>query len=916
MTDKKETVPYAPYFADGDGYAGVEWRNDFVAEVREADGTVVFRQEGVEAPSFWSARAVNTVGSKYFRGAVDTPERENSVRQIIDRVVNKTVEWGVADGYFDEDAGEAFGEDLRWLLVHQYGSFNSPVWFNLGVNERPQCAACFLLSVKDTMEGIMDLAKTEALIFRDGSGCGTNLSTLRSTADVLSGGGKPSGPVSFMRIYDTAAGVIRSGGKSRRSAKMNMLNSDHPDIMEFIRCKAHEELKAYALERAGYSGGLDGEAAMSVFFQNINISVRASDAFMEAVENDGDWPLRLVKDHEKVVETVKARSIMRAIAEGTHQCGDPGMMFDDTINGWNPVLNTERINTCNPCAEVHFVDDSACNLASLNLLKFLKEDGTFDVDGFQYAAIVFFIAQDIFVDRAAYPTEAVAQNSYKHRPLGLGYANLGALLMAKGLPYDSDEGRSYAAAVTDLMQATAYNTSVELARCLGPCASFEPNRGSFGAVLEKHLAAHEKLSGVLKDGAIWAAAEDQWAAASVRAATQSGVRNMQMSLLAPTGTISFMMDCDTTGCEPDMALVKIKALAGGGEIRMVNQTVPQALRELGYYDQDAIAAILEFVEENGTIEGAPGVKDEHLPVFDCAFRPVKGKRFISHHGHIKMLAAIQPFLSGAISKTVNTPEETTVEEIEQIYIDAWKLGLKAVAIYRNNSKQVQPVTLVGDDDKGKAKKDLTGPPPPPERHRLKDTRESITHKFIIGEHEGYFTVGLYPNGRPGELFVRIAKEGSLISGLMDTFATALSIMLQYGVSLEMLIRKFSFVRFEPSGFTGDRRIGGAKSIVDYIFRWMDHEFCDGRITSPPRNGSSAEPQVPGYRSARGDDTELLTVEKMAQAAKTLESARKNPECIDGIAEAVDTKPCPCGEVMVRSGKCYLCLWCGTSEGCS
>jgi len=1262
-------MPYHPAFAEpgGDGYEGIDWKTDFVAEIRDANGGLIFQQEGIEAPPFWSQQAVNVVASKYFRGEHDTPEREGSVRGVINRVVNSIALWGWEDGYFrDEESRNAFAADLCWLLVRQHGAFNSPVWFNAGISDNPQISACFILSVEDTMESILDLSKTEGLIFRDGSGAGTNLSTIRSTRDKLSGGGTPSGPVSFMKGYDAFAGVIRSGGKVRRAAKMQILNVDHPDIMPFIRCKMREEAKAYALVKAGYSGGMDGEAYESIAFQNANLSVMVPDAFMEAVERDEEWPLRLVRDADTVVEMMPARKIMRAIADGTWACGDPGMQFGDTMNRWNPVLDTERIVGTNPCvtgdtlvataeglqridsllsepfevvggdgavypvqpafptgrkkvyrlrtqcgyhvdlteehlvqtqrgdvpagkleptdtiqlvgspfgdealddrladvlgtavgngcvtgrflvltitpdyeeyadslasaitefkredsedgrtrrgvnatlaptarristcascvvdpitrlavldqkapnkqftdaafrlnhaawvrilqglftadgtvgnysdksqyisldstsiklleqvqlvllgfgvkskiyrdrrggqtttllpdgrggvkeypvhethslrisrssrvvfekevgfvpgspkaqalremnasvgvyrdrmqdkvesveligemdvfdlqepvtehfvgggivvhncSEYAFVNDSACNLASLNLMRFRGKDGRFQADRFRSAVRTFILAMDILVDRAKYPTEKVARNSHYHRPLGLGFANLGAYLMAQGMPYDSDEARDEAAGIADLMMASAMEASADLAEVKGPCESFAENAGSFQRVFDQHLDAHENIP----MGDLFVSASESWCTVKERfpnGVRSNGVRNAQLTLLAPTGTIAFMMDCDTTSGEPDIALVKIKNLVGGGNLKIVNQTVPVALHRLGYSPQ-ATKQIVDYIDQCGTIEGAPGIQDEHLAVFDCALKPKNGERFISHWGHIRMMAAIQPFLSGAISKTVNVPESATVEDIEGVYQEAWKLGLKAVAIYRNGSKQAQALTLVGEDKKEKDRSQ-PGPPDEPVRHRLPDNRKSITHKFRVGNHKGYFTVGHYPDGTPGEVFVRIAKEGSMISGLMDSYCTAVSMMLQYGVPLQVIIRKFAFVRFEPSGWSKHPDVKFARSVVDYMVRWLDWHFYGGATVSGG-NGNGHEDEDLGRTSAT-KDTVAFSV------AKAREVMEKGPSVVSGIAEVGDTQPCSnCGGEAIRMGSCYFCYSCLETSGCS
>ena len=871
------------------------------ASITSDKGEVIFEQKDVEVPREWSQMATNVVVSKYFRGAVGTPERETSVRQLVRRVVDTITEWGIADGYFatPEDA-ETFRAELSWLLVHQHAAFNSPVWFNVGVEEKPQCSACFINSVEDSMESILDLAKTEGLLFKYGSGTGTNLSPLRSSKEKLSSGGEASGPVSFMRGYDAFAGVIKSGGKTRRAAKMVILNADHPDIVEFINCKVEEERKAWALIDAGYDGSFNGEAYSSVFFQNSNNSVRVTDEFMQAVVEDGTWTTRAVTDG-RPMDTYRARDLMRMIAEGTHVCGDPGLQFDTTINAWHTCANTDRIHSSNPCSEYMFLNDSACNLASLNLMKFRREDGELDIDKFRHAVDVMLTAMEIIVDNSSYPRDKIAENSRRFRPLGLGFANLGALLMARGLPYDSDEGRDYAAAVTALMTGQAYLTSARMAQQFGPFEGYPENREPMLGVIQKHRAAVGRINEHRVPEDLLQAVEEVWRDAYTLG-IDYGYRNAQVSVLAPTGTIGFMMDCDTTGIEPDIALVKYKKLVGGGMLKMVNQTVPEALQRLGYTD-DEREAIMAYLKEHETIEGAPGLKEEHLPVFDCAFRPVNGERSIHYMGHIRMMAACQPFLSGAISKTVNMPHDATVEDIEQAYIEAWKMGLKAIAIYRDGSKRTQPLSTGGQEDAqatGTVTEDRQAPPTP-HRVRLPDERQALTHKFSIAGHEGYITVGLYPNGQPGEIFIAMAKEGSVVSGLMDSFATACSIMLQYGVPLEVLVNKFSHTRFEPSGFTSNPEIPVAKSIMDYIFRWLDLKFGKGKASREPEN-----------RLETGLDGGVEDAPVPAAGRITMEDGEKQV-----FRQQADAPPCPeCGSVMVRNGSCYKCFECGSTSGCS
>ncbi|HEX5825379.1 MAG TPA: vitamin B12-dependent ribonucleotide reductase, partial [Candidatus Limnocylindrales bacterium] len=819
-------------------YDEITWEQR-TAAIGNESGKLVFEQKDVEVPSFWSQLATNVVVSKYFRGHVGTPERETSVRQLIDRVVNTITAWAETQHYFatDEDL-KTFNAELTHLLVHQKMSFNSPVWFNVGIEAKPQCSACFINSVQDTMSSIMDLAKTEAMLFKFGSGAGSNLSTIRSSKEKMTGGGTASGPVSFMKGYDAFAGVVKSGGKTRRAAKMVILDAGHPDIVDFIDSKLNEEKKAWALIEAGYDPSFTGEAYGSVYFQNANHSVRVTDEFMQAVVDDKDWTTYSVVDKQPM-ETYKAKDLFRKMAEAAHVCGDPGIQYDTTINDWHTSANTDRIYASNPCSEYMFLNDTACNLASLNLMKFVGEDGEFDVDAYRFAAKVTLTAQEILVDNASYPTPRIEENSHKFRPLGLGYANLGALLMSRGLAYDSDEGRNYAAALTAIMHGEAYKQSSIIARDHGgPFWAYNENRAPFLRVIDKHRDAAYKIP------ADQAVPKDMIHAArtvydeALELGAEFGYRNAQVTVLAPTGTIAFMMDCDTTGVEPDIALIKYKKLVGEGFLKIVNQTVPSALRKLGY-DATQVEEILAYINDRETIEGAPHVKPQHLSVFDCAFKPVNGERSIHYMGHVRMMAAVQPFLSGAISKTVNMPEAATAEEIERVYLEGWKLGLKAIAVYRDNSKRSQPLSTGkkkdGDavvsaadlEEIEKLRKQLARAQAEaslPHRHRLPAERAAITHKFDISGHEGYITVGLYPDGQPGEIFLKMAKEGSTVSGLMDTLATTISVALQYGVPLRDLVNKFAHVRFEPSGFTGNQEIPIAKSIVDYIFRWLGSRF--------------------------------------------------------------------------------------------
>src|SRR6266853_626701 len=802
-------------------YDLIEWERR-TAGITGEKGQLIFEQKEVEVPRSWSQLAINVVAQKYFRGGQGTPERETSVRQIIDRVVETLAAWGREGGYFasEEDAAN-WSEELRYLLVTQHASFNSPVWFNIGVPGRQQQgSACFINSVQDSMESILELVKTEGMLFKFGSGTGTNLSVLRSSKEQLSGGGTASGPVSFMKGYDSFAGSIKSGGTTRRAAKMVILNADHPDILEFIRCKAEEEKKAWALIEAGYNVGFNvtGGAYDSVQFQNANNSVRVSDDFMRAVDGDKKWETKAVVDG-RVIDTYKARDLWREIAEATWICGDPGLQFDTTIQDWNVVPNTGRINATNPCSEFVFLDDTACNLLSLNLMKFQTEDGKFDVERYRHAIDVCFTGQEIIVSNASYPTPAIAKNSEALRPLGLGYANLGALLMSMGLAYDSPEGSRFAGAVTAIMTGEAFAQSARMAQVKGPFSEFAKNREPMLRVMEKHRQAAHQLSTSPESADVVDAARETWDEA-VKLGRANGYRNAQASVLAPTGTIGLMMDCDTTGIEPDLALVKYKKLVGGGLLKIVNGTVPAALRKLGY-DSKEVKDIVEYIDETDTIEGAPQLQEEHLKVFDCAFKPVKGMRSIAPMGHVRMMAGVQPFISGSMSKTVNLPTEATIEDIQQTYLESWKLGLKCIAIYRDGCKRSQPLSTSLDK-----KKEEKAPVVEYRalRRKLPDERKAVTHKFDIQGHEGYLTVGLFDDGTPGELFVTMAKEGSTISGLMDAFATQTSYALQFGVPVKFMVDKFSHMRFEPSGFTKNKEIPIAKSIVDYIFRWMASHF--------------------------------------------------------------------------------------------
>jgi len=1003
------------------------------AIIQDYKGRTIFEQKNVEVPADWSMTATNIVASKYLHGQVGTPERESGVRALITRVAESIRDWGIAGGYFATAADAAtFYAELAHLLLNQKVAFNSPVWFNVGCDRlepnsdaqnwhwdpatgqvefsvtgysKPQCSACFINSVNDSLDSILTLAKTEGMLFKWGSGAGSNLSSIRGSMETLSGGGTASGPLSFMRGFDAFAGVIKSGGKTRRAAKMVVLNIDHPDIEDFIECKVKEEKKAWHLVQAGYDGsGPDSEAYSSIFFQNANNSVRVTDEFMQAVESDGTFSTRTVKGRE-VVKEYRARDLMHKIAEATWQCGDPGMQYDTTINRWHTSKNTARINASNPCSEYMFLDDSACNLASFNLLKFLTPGGQFDIAAYRHAIATVTTAMEIIVDAAGYPTEVIAKNSHDYRPLGLGYANLGALLMAFGLPYDSDAGRDFAATLTSILCGDAYWQSARIAETCSPlgaatpitqrteitggaCPGFYVNREPFLDVIRMHRAEVNNIGKptitsprttaepfhVPQLDTLVAASRHAWDGALAHG-EKHGYRNSQVTVLAPTGTIGFMMDCDTTGVEPDLALVKYKKLVGGGMIKIVNSTVPSALIKLGYSEAQ-VNAIVSYIDATGTIEGAPGIKPEHLAVFDCSFKPAKGTRSIHYMGHIKMMAATQPFLSGAISKTVNLPQDCSVDDIAEAYLEAWRQGIKAVAIYRDNSKGTQPLNVTAQTDadkKGtKAVVDVVAAvpavaagispeaaqtlvaaaaasataaaqhqivaleghirsmteastqnsdaldaqaPPRAVRHRLPAERASVTHKFGLGGHEGYITVGLYPNGSPGEIFIRMAKEGSTVSGLMDSFATAISISLQHGVPLRVLCEKFAHTRFEPSGWTGNPEIGYAKSIMDYIFRWIQMRFLsgtqldlfagltppasvpvEGTVTAPGNTVSLAAAAVPVADSVvPGEAAHAAAVTTSGSDAESADAPRALqhntvPSALASLAAAVDASP--------------------------
>ncbi len=909
-----------------DPMSEIEWetRNALIVNER---GETVFEQKNVEIPKPWSMTATNVVVSKYFRGNLGTPERERSVRQLLSRVADTITGWGEEGGYFASTGDrDVFHDELMHLMLNQKMAFNSPVWFNVGVVEKPQCSACFINSVEDSMDSILELAKTEGMLFKWGSGTGSNLSKIRSSREKLRGGGTASGPVSFMKGYDAFAGVIKSGGKTRRAAKMVILDVKHPDVMEFIRSKEVEEKKAWALIEAGYDGGFNvpGGAYDSVFYQNANHSVRVTDEFMDAVERDGDWSTRNVLDGEPA-DTYRARDVLRAVAEATHVCGDPGMQFDTTINRWHTCKNTDRIYASNPCSEYMFLDDTACNLASLNLKRFVDPGGRFDVAGFGHAVDVTITAMEILVGSASYPTPRIAENSRRFRPLGLGYANLGALLMSWGVPYDSDQGRAVAAALTALMCGQAYATSARVAAQLGPFDDYGPNEAPMLEVIDMHRRAVEDIDPKPVPAEILSAARESWTRARTLGG-EYGFRNSQATVLAPTGTIGFLMDCDTTGVEPELALVKYKKLVGGGVMKIVNQTVESALERLGYTPAER-SRILEAIEETGTIEGAPGLRDEHLPVFDCSFTPAGGARSIHYTGPLRMMAAVQPFLSGAISKTINMPSPVTVEEITDAYLAAWKLGLKAVALYRDGSKRTQPLSTRKETGKAAeapaagAAIDVT---PRAYRRRLPDERQAITHKFSIGGHEGYLTVGMYEDGTPGEIFVVMSKEGSVVSGLMDGFATAISMALQYGVPLHVLVNKFSHMRFEPSGFTNNQEIPIAKSILDYIFRWLASRFLSA--ADQAQVGIQKQDWGAGETEEKEPETAASAGAADAEAAPNGNGHGRNGgnghakgggESTFAFVLQEDAPPChECGTIMVRGGSCYKCLNCGATSGCS
>jgi ribonucleoside-diphosphate reductase alpha chain len=939
-----------------DPFDTTEWELRSAA-IKDENGGILFEQTNCEIPKNWSQLATNVVVSKYFYGdPSNKEEREHSVRQLIHRVTRTITDWGMADGYFDtsEDA-ENFYSDLTWLCLHQHGAFNSPVWFNVGLcqqygvkgakcnwrfnvdtnqveqpenpYEYPQGSACFIQSVGDNMEDIMQLATSEAMLFKFGSGTGTDLSTIRSYREKLSGGGNPSGPLSFMRVYDQIAAVVKSGGKTRRAAKMQSIKVWHPDIMEFIECKWKEEQKAHALIREGYEANFNGEAYSSVMFQNANLSVRLTDEFMDAVKQNKSWQTRWISDKcDDPAPSYDANEIINRMAECAWQCGDPGVQYDTTINRWHTCPNSGRINASNPCSEYMFLDDTACNLSSINLMKFRKTDGNFDVSGFSAACRLFLLAQEIIVDHASYPTDRIAHNSHLFRPLGLGYSNLGSLIMTSGLAYDSDAARSMCGSITALLHGAANQTSAEIAGVVGTFAEYDANKEPMQRVMKMHRDAVEEINDA-GPSHLKAAARQVWDNV-LTTGRENGFRNAQATVLAPTGTISFMMDCDTTGIEPDIALVKYKQLAGGGMLKIINRSVFQGLKSLGY-DDPSIKNIERFIDENDTIEGSPGIKEEHLSVFDCAFKPAKGVRSINWRAHIQMMAAAQPFLSGAISKTVNMPNDVTPQDIADAYHWGWELGLKAVAIYRDGSKQSQPLSTKSEASK---KADAANAVAKPRRERLPDTRNSVTHKFNISGHEGYINVGLYPDGRPGEVFITMAKEGSTIGGLMDSFGTATSISLQYGVPIEVLVNKFSHTRFEPMGHTSNPDIRMAKSVVDYIFRWLGITFIAGYKTtnanftpSVDSDSNVTSASVDGNGAAAPADATVSFTPMSGIPSESLASIQPMAASTDGDGNRTDqfarfqsdAPSCDnCGSITVRNGNCYLCHNCGNSLGCS
>jgi ribonucleoside-diphosphate reductase alpha chain len=992
---RKEMLKVNRVFSDAKQkpFDQIEW-DQRTAEITDDSGKTIFRQENVEVPKFWSQLATKVVVSKYFYGEQNTSERETSVRQLIHRITRTIADWGVKDGYFSKADGEVFYDELTWLCLNQYGAFNSPVWFNVGLHHEygvgknsckgnwfyspqageaerassqyvyPQCSACFIQSVEDNMESIMKLAHSEAMLFKFGSGTGTDLTPIRSAREKLSGGGRPSGPLSFLKVYDQVANVVKSGGKTRRAAKMNTLRDWHGDIEEFIECKMKEERKAWALIEQGYDGSYNGDAYGSVMYQNENLSVRVSDEFMQAALEGREWWTRSITSG-KPMEKKDAAKLLDKIAEGTWVCGDPGMQYDGAIQKWHTCKGSEPIHSTNPCSEYVFINNTACNLASLNLMKFRLEDGRFDIERFKAAVRIYITAQEILVDNASYPTKAIAENSHIFRTLGLGYANLGSLIMSYGLPYDSDEGRALAGAITSIMTGHAYEQSAEIARILDPFPGYrdarcngidkpvkKDNVDSMLGVIQQHRDAVEDIHPSEEFGYLKEEARGCWDHA-LSLGKRHGYRNAQVTVLAPTGTIAFLMDCDTTGVEPDIALVKYKLLAGGGMLKIVNRTVPQAIKRLGYTPAECekiIAHIEQFdtiedVEDEGRIVRS-GLRPEHLPVFDCAFKAFRGQRSIQYMAHLRMMAAAQPFISGAISKTVNMPNEATTDDIKDAYVQAWKMGLKCVAIYRDGSKRSQPLNTRRTNEGGDKAADgdsllakikqldaeltrVREEAGKPIRHRLSDTRTALTHKFDIAGHEGYLTVGLFEDGHPGELFITMAKEGSTIGGLMDAIGTLTSMALQYGVPLEALVKKFAHQRFEPSGFTKNPELGRASSITDYVFRWMAFQFIPGYREAYSTSRGQQELPMPGLAEEErkrvnrpvpdlpiSDDSEVVQLQALREARPA--SAHAGQISLTGsFVNQLDAPTCPnCGHVAVRNGACFKCLNCGESLGCS
>ena len=927
------------YFTTDDRhpYDTVTWERRDARISNFRDGSVAFEQLDVEVPSTWSFNATNILAQKYFRGTLGTPERETSLKQVVDRIVDTIAAWGDERDYFvDEDELEAFVAELKHLLITQKAAFNSPVWFNIGVKGVPQQgSACFILAVEDSMRSILNWYTEEGIIFKGGSGAGVNLSKIRSSAELLEGGGTASGPVSFMRGADASAGTIKSGGKTRRAAKMVILDVDHPDVEEFIWCKANEEKKARVLRDAGFDMDLDGKDIHSIQYQNANNSVRISDDFMQAVLSDGDWNL-MARDGQSVVSTVKAREIWRQIARAAWECADPGLQFDTTINAWHTSPNTDRINGSNPCSEYMHIDNSACNLASLNLMKFLQDDGRFDIDAFKAAIEVLFTAQEIIVGAADYPTEKIGENSRKFRQLGLGYANLGALLMASGLAYDSDAGRAWAASITALMTGHAYATSARTAGRMGPHEGYAENAAPMLKVLAKHRDASYQIDATLAPADILEAAQHAWEEA-VDLGARHGVRNAQASVLAPTGTIGLLMDCDTTGVEPDLGLVKFKKLVGGGNMSIVNQTVPRALTKLGY-SASQVQEIVAYIDVNKSIVGAPGLKSEHLDVFACSM----GDNTIHYLGHVKMMGAIQPFISGAISKTVNMPEDATIEDVENLHLDAWRLGVKAVAIYRDNCKVGQPLSTAKKDGESTssvvatdsvaaelytkihkletalelAKTEGSHVVVGAVRERLPRRRVSTTFAFRVADCEGYATVGEYEDGRPGEVFLKVSKQGSTLAGIMDAFSISISLGLQHGVPLATYVRKYVNMKFEPLGMTDDADLRIAPSLVDYIFRRLALDYLDpsereelGVLSTSERIQPTLPEVVEQATPSVGVVVQPTLVDLSERSVEPSRPVNRAPQS--------DAPMCfQCGNAMQRAGSCYVCSSCGATSGCS